>query len=80
MGTLRARRHDVPCAKEEKYNCRWAYVPGPHRRGRPTQTMVWICAYPFSTVRIGGPCEECPAPRRDETTQSLHVVTPRHLS
>jgi hypothetical protein len=21
--------------------------------------MVWICEYPFRTVRLGGPCEDC---------------------
>jgi hypothetical protein len=45
--------------------CHWDYVKGPARGGRVTRTMVWICEYPYRTVRLSGPnpedCEGCRA-------------------
>jgi hypothetical protein len=31
--------------------------PGP--AGRPVQTAVWICEYPYRTIRVQGPSEDC---------------------
>ena len=44
---------------EPKYFCHWDYVSGPNRGSAAPRTMVWICEYPYRTVRLDGPCEDC---------------------
>lgn len=46
-------------ACEAGHGCHWSYVQGPTRGHLSLKTMVWICEYPFRTVRLGGPCEDC---------------------
>ena len=41
--------------------CHLTYLPGSDRSGRPT--AVWVCEYPYRTMRLQGPsrdCEDCP--------------------
>lgn len=40
--------------------CHLAHVAGPHRH---STTAIWICEYPYRTMRATGPssdCGECP--------------------
>jgi hypothetical protein len=41
------------------WTCHWAYVHSLSRRGRPIRTRVWICEYPYRTMRAAGPCSDC---------------------
>ncbi len=58
----------------QSYACHWDYIPGPSDGGRPVRTMMWICEYPYRTMRPSGPnddCTDCPLwtelkKRRDE--------------
>jgi hypothetical protein len=52
----------VPGSKptnQYQYQCHWDYVPGPHRLGESHRTMMFICEYPYRTMRTTGPCEDC---------------------
>lgn len=40
--------------------CHWGSIPG---ASRGTRSVVWICEYPYRTVKTNGPdreCEGCP--------------------
>jgi hypothetical protein len=39
--------------------CHWERIDGPALRGRPPSSMVWICEYPYHTIRKDGPTEDC---------------------
>lgn len=39
------------------YTCHWGHVPTPHQESG--RTAVWICEYPYRTMRTEGPNEEC---------------------
>lgn len=54
----------------QRYECHWDYVPGPHRNGAATRLMVWICEYPYRTIRADGPCAECVCGHADEACAS----------
>ena len=43
-------------------NCRWELIKGPHN-GRTPGTLVWICEYPYRTIRFA-PSEDCEGCRR----------------
>lgn len=63
------------------WRCHWSHVNGRSARGQQTRTLVWICEYPYRTMRATGPCsdcEGCPAweartalMRRDEAATDL---------
>jgi hypothetical protein len=36
--------------------CHLAHVAGPERR---SSTAIWICEYPYRTMRASGPSSEC---------------------
>jgi hypothetical protein len=41
--------------------CHLTYLPGSDRKAQPT--AVWVCEYPYRTLRLDGPsveCEDCP--------------------
>ena len=43
--------------------CHLGSVPGPERAGACNRISVWICEYPYRTMRSKGPssdCGECP--------------------
>lgn len=42
--------------------CHWSRVNGANPEGRASQTMVWICEYPYRTMHLAPPtdCEDCP--------------------
>ena len=41
------------------YTCHWDYVQGPARNGKSGRTMMWICEYPYPTMRHDGPSSDC---------------------
>jgi hypothetical protein len=43
--------------------CHLSYVSGPGVHAPQEKTAVWICEYPYRTMRLTGPsadCEDCP--------------------
>ena len=41
--------------------CHLTYLPGSDRVAQPT--AVWVCEYPYRTLRLNGPsrdCDDCP--------------------
>ena len=44
-------------------NCHWGFISGPQRRGRGTRSLVWICEYPYRTIR-STPSDDCEGCRR----------------
>ena len=43
--------------------CHLDYVTGPAGAASGARTAVWICEYPYRTMRLSGPsaeCEDCP--------------------
>ncbi len=44
--------------------CHWGTVEGPRRNGRRKYARVWICEYPYRTIRLDGPDPECDGCRR----------------
>ena len=52
--------------------CRWEEIQGARVKGRVTTTKIWICEYPYRTMRRNGPsddCSDCPvrqAQQREE--------------
>ena len=56
------------------YACHWEYVQGPAQNGKTVRTMMWICEYPYRTIRAKGPCDaDCPG--QTETKQLDNGVT-----
>ncbi len=52
-----------PLRIEVAWRCHWSLISGPARAGRTIQTPVWVCEYPFRTLRPLGPgldCLDCP--------------------
>jgi hypothetical protein len=46
-----------------RWICHWERVAGPMHNGRVTRSTVWICEYPYRTMRASRPgaeCEGCP--------------------
>jgi hypothetical protein len=45
------------------YLCHWGHIDGPRVDDRATPMTVWICEYPYRTIRLDGPdagCAGCP--------------------
>ncbi|MEZ5316107.1 MAG: hypothetical protein R2752_01770 [Vicinamibacterales bacterium] len=56
--------------------CHWGRIPGPQRSG--PQPLVWICEYPYRTVRASGPdrnCEGCPIWAQVEQGRACGIAT-----
>ncbi len=56
-------------------SCHLTYLPGSNRSGRPT--AVWVCEYPYRTMRLEGPsrdCEDCPVWREMQRARSEAVA------
>jgi len=54
--------------------CHLEYVSGPRRAAGP-RTAVWICEYPYHTMRMTGPSAECEGcPVWQELQQSRKVL------
>jgi hypothetical protein len=61
--------HRFPTARHPK--CHLAHLPAPGRAG--AETAVWVCEYPYRTIRMSGPsadCSDCPVWR--ELQRSRH--------
>lgn len=39
--------------------CRWEEIQGARVKGRIASTKIWICEYPYRTMRRHGPSEDC---------------------
>jgi hypothetical protein len=39
--------------------CHWAHIAGPLGSRRHARSTVWICEYPYPTMRDEGPSEDC---------------------
>ena len=62
--------HDAP-----RPQCHLEYVAGPRGAAAGGRTAVWICEYPYHTMRLAGPsaeCEDCPV--WQELQRSRHVL------
>ena len=59
---------------DRKHGCHWGYVCGPNRGGAAPRTMVWICEYPYRTVRLDGPCDDCVCHEETTGTTGLPAV------
>jgi hypothetical protein len=65
--------------------CHLTYLPGSKRSANPT--AVWVCQYPYRTMRLEGPsgeCEDCPVWRerqraRVEAAAQLALAEVREL-
>jgi len=59
--------------------CHMAYLPG---SDRSDLTAVWVCEYPYRTLRLDGPsrdCGDCPVWRERERA-SLRAAAARTLA
>ena len=58
-----------------QWTCHWGDLTSLNRMGRPTRTRVWICEYPYRTIRTDGPCdcEQCQTP-------SAALLSTQHLT
>lgn len=45
------------------HQCRWGLITQPRRDGRSSRSLVWICEYPYRTIRTApsDDCESCRA-------------------
>jgi hypothetical protein len=44
--------------------CQWTQIEGARVRGRSCTSTVWVCEFPYRTIRRSGPdaaCSDCPA-------------------
>jgi hypothetical protein len=39
--------------------CHLTYIPRPAPLGAPSACAVWVCEYPYRTMRLHGPSAEC---------------------
>jgi len=54
----------MPSPATQPWACHWGYVNGPSNNGRRARTLVWICEYPYRTIRLSGPSNDCEGCRR----------------
>lgn len=55
--------------------CHLEYVTGPGGAASGSRTAVWICEYPYHTMRLTGPSSECEGcPVWQELQRSRHVL------
>jgi hypothetical protein len=45
-------------AAEHPWHCRWDFIERPRAGRRSSRTLVWICEYPYRTIR-SGPSDDC---------------------
>jgi hypothetical protein len=59
----------------QQLTCHWTQIDGVRVGGRATSSRVWICEYPYRTMRSEGPgadCADCPiweARQRDQSRE-----------
>jgi hypothetical protein len=49
----------IPASPTRRRGCHWGHIDGPRHHGRATRTRVWICEYPYRTIRLSGPDPDC---------------------
>jgi hypothetical protein len=57
--------------------CHLTYLPGSDRTAQPT--AVWVCEYPYRTMRLDGPsreCEDCPVWRERQRARLEAAAAP----
>ena len=55
--------------------CHLEYMTGPGRAAVGSRTAVWICEYPYHTMRLNGPSSECEGcPVWKEMQRNRHVL------
>jgi hypothetical protein len=54
---------NMPAATHSAPNCRWGFISGARHGRRGGRSLVWICEYPYRTIR-GGPADDCEGCRR----------------
>jgi hypothetical protein len=63
----------------QQLTCQWTPIDGVRVGGRATSSHVWICQYPYPTMRSEGPgpdCAGCPiweARHRDDSNDDALV-------
>lgn len=40
-------------------SCHLAHIPAPDGHGHQALAAVWICEYPYRTMRMNGPSSDC---------------------
>ncbi len=46
-------------ARSLPWSCHWEHIAGSLYNQHPTSPTVWICEYPYRTLRSDGPSDEC---------------------
>jgi hypothetical protein len=46
-------------ARALPWSCHWEHISGSLYAENPSTPAVWICEYPYRTLRAEGPSEEC---------------------
>ena len=61
----------------QAWKCHWTHVTGRTGQGQPSRLLMWICEYPYRTMRATGPCaadcEGCPL---FEARKAIPVLRP----
>lgn len=55
----------MPSTHVPPRSCHWEVIQGPRHDGRAPATVVWICEYPYRTIRVG-PSDDCESCRTAE--------------
>ena len=63
------------------YTCHWGYIDGPSREGQPVRQLMWVCEYPYRTLRASGPDEDCVGcPGKPQLSEAELVAAERHAA
>ena len=46
-------------AQSHLWLCHWQRIDRPLAGGRSSSSIVWVCEYPYHTIRLDGPGDEC---------------------
>jgi hypothetical protein len=58
-----------------RYTCHWGLIDGPTHEGRTRRTLMWVCEYPYRTLRTSGPDENCEGcPHADKYADALQYA------
>ena len=64
-----------------QYTCHWGYIDGPSREGQPVRTLMWVCEYPYRTLRASGPDEDCiGCPGKPQLSEAELVAAEGHAA
>ena len=61
--------------------CRWEEIRGARVKGGVISTKIWICEYPYRTMRRNGPSDDCTdCPVYHEVQQQKERERQEHLN